>query len=270
MAKNCWASAKGISYAGIRWNTCRSQPRKLRWFPQWFSISLEFNPQKWPAGFELFGSHGFVLSIFPSRCLNGECAGVWPSALFIGKVFFQCQKETALRVGKISGYAWRCPDAKSQVQKAVSQIRQKSGSTCKITLLRVIPTMTFQDVYLDINSVYIRTIDLTYYILTFYVAYTLASYLTYVLAFYLGLVIGGRDYIYIYIYIYMLTLYITWLNYKQVRWPRGFMAIRKVRLRNCHVLFLREPRSRSELSWTSGNRRGILLEVRHWRFYSQW
>ena len=59
-----------------------------------------------------------------------------------------------------------------------------------MTLLRVIPTMTFQDVYLEyldiyIYSIYIRTIYLTYF-LTFYLAYILASYLTYVLAFYLA------------------------------------------------------------------------------------
>ena len=59
-------------------------------------------------------------------------------------------------------------------------------SMTKITSLRVIPTMTFQDVYLDIHILlYIRTIYLTY-ILTFYLAFCLASYLTYVLAFYLA------------------------------------------------------------------------------------
>ena len=80
--------------------------------------------------------------------------------------------------------------------------------TPKNTVLRIIPTMTFQDVYVCVciyiykymwtYSLYIRTIYLTY-ILTFYLAYILASYLLYVLAFYLA-----------YILAFYLTYILTW------------------------------------------------------------
>ena len=70
---------------------------------------------------------------------------------------------------------------------AVGEVTTATSAT-KITLFCVIPTMTCQDVFLDIYAIYSGSLSDAYacafsmtFFLAFYLAYFLASYLTYVL-----------------------------------------------------------------------------------------